>query len=189
MPTKLPSSNMKATPHIESRYKQLKRQFHAINEMLNHSSGFRWNDVEKCIITTKDVFDAWVKSHPAAISVRNKEFPHLDDLMSVWGKDHVTGANAETPTDAIEKLNLCDEEDDTFNAETPAECYKDEEFDDVNQAIRKSATPDFSICSSNKKLTTKKSKGKADDVLVRGMMYYRRALKLQAFLDMAQESG
>ena len=26
-------------------------------------------------------------------------------------------------------------------------------------------------------------------VIVRGMMYYRRALKLQAFLDMASESG
>ena len=27
------------------------------------------------------------------------------------------------------------------------------------------------------------------DVAVRGMMYYRRALKLQAFLDMANETG
>lgn len=26
-------------------------------------------------------------------------------------------------------------------------------------------------------------------IAVRGMMYYRRALKLQAFLDMASESG
>ncbi|KAG6507860.1 hypothetical protein ZIOFF_033213 [Zingiber officinale] len=110
MVAKLPSSSLKATPHIESRYKLLKRQFHAITEMLNHSSGVGWNYVEKCIITTKDIFDDWVKSHPAAIGLRNKEFPHLDDLMFVWGKDHATGANAETPADTIEKINLCDEE-------------------------------------------------------------------------------
>ncbi|KAG6482883.1 hypothetical protein ZIOFF_059522 [Zingiber officinale] len=95
MAAKLPSSSLKANPHIESRYKLLKRQFYAITEMLNHNSGFGWNDVE---------------NHPAAIGLRNKEFPHLDDLMFVWGKDHATGANAETPADAVEEINLCDEE-------------------------------------------------------------------------------
>ncbi|KAG6497533.1 hypothetical protein ZIOFF_045434 [Zingiber officinale] len=89
MAAKLPSSSLKATPHIY---------------------GFGWNDVEKCIITTKDVLNDWVKSHPVAIGLRNKEFPHLDDLMFVWGKDHATGANAETPADAVEEINLCDEE-------------------------------------------------------------------------------
>ncbi|XP_042472175.1 uncharacterized protein LOC122054810 [Zingiber officinale] len=165
MAAKLPSSSLNDTPHIESRYKLLKRQFHAITEMLNHSSGFGWNDIEKCIITTKDVFDDWVKSHPAAIGLRNKEFPHLDDLMFVWGKDHATGANAETLADAVEEINLCYEEVDTFNAETHVECYKGEESNNVNQAIRKSETLDSSICPSNKKLTTRKRKWKVDDVL------------------------
>ncbi|KAG6483800.1 hypothetical protein ZIOFF_060500 [Zingiber officinale] len=167
MAAKLPSSSLKATPHIESRYKLLKRQFQAITEMLNHSSGFGWNDVEKCIITTKDVFDEWVKSHPAAIGLRNKEFPHLDDLMFVWGKDRATGANAETPSDAVEEINLCDEETDMFEHEKDAhtECQKDEESDHVNQIIRKSETLDSSICPPNKKLTTRKRKGKADDAV------------------------
>ncbi|KAG6485809.1 hypothetical protein ZIOFF_054374 [Zingiber officinale] len=144
MASKLPSSSLKATPHIESRCKLLKRQFHAITEMLNHSSGFGWNDVEKCIITTKDVFDEWVKSHPAAI-----------------------GANAETPSDAVEEIYLCDEETGTFDHEKEehTKCQKDKEFDHANQAIRKSETLDSSICPSNKKLTTRKRKGKADDAL------------------------
>ncbi|XP_074560120.1 uncharacterized protein LOC141816187 [Curcuma longa] len=164
MAAKLPSSNLKAIPHIQSRYKLLKRQFHAINEMLNHSSGFGWNDVEKCIIATKDVFDDWVKSHPAAIGLRNKEFPHLDDLMFVWGKDHATGANAEIPTDTVEEINLCDEEIDTFELEKEeyAEGHKDEEFDDDNQNI--SETPSSSVCSTNKK-STRKKKRKFDDAL------------------------
>ncbi|KAG6536573.1 hypothetical protein ZIOFF_001631 [Zingiber officinale] len=130
MATKLPSNSLKATPHIESRYKLLKRQFHDITEMLNHGSGFGWNDVEKCIITTKDVFDDGVKSHLTAIGLRNKEFPHLDDLMFVWGKDHTTGANAEISADVVEEINLCDEEVDMFNVEAHAECYKGEESND-----------------------------------------------------------
>ncbi|XP_042465699.1 uncharacterized protein LOC122048170 [Zingiber officinale] len=141
MVAKLSSSNLKATPHIES-------------------SGFGWNDVEKCMITTKYVFDDWIKSHPAAIGLMNKEFPYLYDLMSVWGKDRATGANAETPADAVEEINLCDEEVDTFNTEPPVECYKDEESNDINQAIRKSETPDSPIYPSNKKLTTRKRKGR-----------------------------
>ncbi|XP_074557782.1 uncharacterized protein LOC141813674 [Curcuma longa] len=127
--------------------------------MLNHSSGFGWNDVEKCIIATKDVFDDWVKSHPAAIGLRNKEFPHLDDLMSVWGKDHATGANAETPADAVEEINLCDEEIDTVDLEK--EEYV-EGFDDDNQKI--SETPSSSAYPTNKK-STRKQKGKSDDAL------------------------
>ncbi|KAG6523590.1 hypothetical protein ZIOFF_013451 [Zingiber officinale] len=117
MVAKLSSSNLKATPHIES-------------------------------------------SHPAAIGLMNKEFPYLYDLMSVWGKDRATGANAETPADAVEEINLCDEEVDTFNTEPPVECYKDEESNDINQAIRKSETPDSPIYPSNKKLTTRKRKGR-----------------------------
>ncbi|KAG6477159.1 hypothetical protein ZIOFF_066411 [Zingiber officinale] len=117
MVAKMPSSNLNATPHIESRYKLLKRQFHAINEMLNHSSGFEWNNIEKCITATKDVFDDWVKSHSIAIGLRNKEFPHLDELMSMWRKDRSTRAGAETPTDVIKEINLCDEETGTFECE------------------------------------------------------------------------
>ncbi|KAG6476592.1 hypothetical protein ZIOFF_065837 [Zingiber officinale] len=166
MAAKVPSSNLKATPHIESRYKLLKRQFHAINEMINHSSGFGWNDVLKCITASKDVFDDWVKSHPAAIGLRNKKFPHLDDLMFVWGKDRATGAGAETPADAVEEINLCNEETDTFECEIDehAEFHNDEEY--VREEPKKSEmeTQD-SVCPSNKKATARKKKRKSDDVL------------------------
>ncbi|KAG6479961.1 hypothetical protein ZIOFF_063438 [Zingiber officinale] len=117
MAAKMPSSNLNATPHIESRCKLLNRQLHAINEMLNHSSGFEWNNIGKCITTTKDIFDDWVKSHPIAIGLRNKEFPHFDELMSMWGKDRATGAGAETLTNVIKEINLYDEENDTFECE------------------------------------------------------------------------
>ncbi|XP_074588588.1 uncharacterized protein LOC141844431 [Curcuma longa] len=167
MAARVPSSNLKATPHIESRYKLLKRQFHAISEMLNHSSGFGWNDVEKCIIASKDVFDDWVKSHPGAIGLRNKEFPHFDDLMCVWGKDRATGAGAETPADAVEEINLCDEEADTFVHEIDEQGEGHEYEESVREEIRKSEmdTPDSSFCPSSKKQTIKKKQKKSDDAL------------------------
>ncbi|KAG6514035.1 hypothetical protein ZIOFF_024374 [Zingiber officinale] len=165
MTAKVSSSNLKATPNIESRYKLLKRQFHAINEMINHSSGFGRSNVEKCITASKDVFDDWVKSHPAAVSSRNKEFPHLDDLMFVWGKDCATGVGTETRADAVEEINLCDEETDIFECEIDehAKFHKDEEY--VREETKKSEmeTQD-SVCPSNK-ATTKEKKRKSDDVL------------------------
>ena len=81
MAARLPLSNLKATPHIESRCKLLKRQFHAINEMVNHSSGFRWNDVEKCITASKDVFDDWVKVN--SINLQQLKFPFFFCLQYV----------------------------------------------------------------------------------------------------------
>ncbi|KAG6530867.1 hypothetical protein ZIOFF_004628 [Zingiber officinale] len=111
----------------------------------------------------------WTKQEDAALVdclvELSKDSAWEREWFSNWVLDHATGANAETPADAVEEINLCDEEIDTSNAEIFAECYKGEESNDVNQAVRKSETLDSSICPSNKKSTTRKRKGKADDAL------------------------
>ena len=56
MEKKLLESNIKADPHIKSRIKLLKKQYNAICEMITIRSSFRWNDQEKCMTTSKDVF-------------------------------------------------------------------------------------------------------------------------------------
>ena len=73
---KMPSSNLKVNPHIESRYKLLTRQFHAINEMLNHNNGLEWNDIEKCITTMNDIFDDWMKVKSVILTKLNFFYPH-----------------------------------------------------------------------------------------------------------------
>ncbi|KAK8574573.1 hypothetical protein V6N12_062263 [Hibiscus sabdariffa] len=102
--TKLPTAQIRANPHIESRVKLLKRQCNALSEMLNIGSGFGWNKEEKCLTSPKDVFDDWVRSHPTAAGLRNKSFPFFDDLAQIFGKERETGAAAETTADVVENL-------------------------------------------------------------------------------------
>ena len=58
---KLPGSGIKASPHIESRVKTLKKQYNAISDMIVTSSGFSWNDEKKMIVCEKELYDGWVK--------------------------------------------------------------------------------------------------------------------------------
>lgn len=101
---KMPGCGLKASPHIESRVKHLKKQYGAIADMLK-ASGFGWNDQDKMIVVEKNVFDDWVKSHPKAQGLYKKPFPHFDDLALVYGKDRATGIDAEDPGDAFEAID------------------------------------------------------------------------------------
>ena len=58
---KLLISGLKASPHIESRVKTLKKQFNAIMDMLTHDSGFSWDIEKKMVLCDQDVFEGWVK--------------------------------------------------------------------------------------------------------------------------------
>uniref|UniRef100_A0A9I9EJ50 Retrotransposon protein n=1 Tax=Cucumis melo TaxID=3656 RepID=A0A9I9EJ50_CUCME len=100
MAEKLPGCQVRATTVIDYRIKTLKRTFQAIAEMRDPAcSGFGWNDEEKCIIAEKELFDNWVRSHPAAKGLLNKPFPYYDELTYVFGRDRATGRFAETFAD------------------------------------------------------------------------------------------
>ncbi|TYK15304.1 retrotransposon protein [Cucumis melo var. makuwa] len=99
MAFKIPGCNIHAST-IDSRIKLMKRMFHALAEMRGPTcSGFGWNDEQKCIVTEKEVFDDWVKSHPVAKGLLNKSFPHYDERLYVFGKDRATGGRAKSFAD------------------------------------------------------------------------------------------
>ncbi|KAG6532483.1 hypothetical protein ZIOFF_006329 [Zingiber officinale] len=87
-------------------------------------------------------------------------------LLLISSQDRATGAGAETPADAVEEINLCNEETDTFECEIDehAEFHNDEAY--VREEPKKSEmeTQD-SVCPSNKKATARKKKRKSNDVL------------------------
>ncbi|CAJ2671348.1 unnamed protein product [Trifolium pratense] len=97
---KFPGCTLKANPHIESRVKRLKSQYSAIKDMLGPSaSGFGWDDTRKMIIVEKEIYSQWCKSHPTAIGLFGKPFPHFDSLDIVFGKDKASGNAAEDTVD------------------------------------------------------------------------------------------
>ena len=62
MEDKLPGCGLRATPHIESRIKLLKKQYNVIAEMLGpNCSGFGWDDRNKCVTCDEKTFKEWVK--------------------------------------------------------------------------------------------------------------------------------
>ncbi|XP_017980960.1 PREDICTED: uncharacterized protein At2g29880-like [Theobroma cacao] len=81
----------------------LKTQYREIAEMISHSASiFDWDDVKKCVTCDDDVWIGW--SHPAAAGLRNKPFPHFDQLAIIFGKDRATGEGTESPTDVVENI-------------------------------------------------------------------------------------
>ncbi|KAA0054288.1 hypothetical protein IC582_028836 [Cucumis melo] len=100
MAEKLPGCQVRATTIIDCRIKTLKRTFQGIVEMRGPAcSGFGWNDEEKCIIAEKELFDNWVRLHPAAKGLLNKQFLYYEELTYVFGRDRATGRFAETFAD------------------------------------------------------------------------------------------
>ncbi|XVF58513.1 hypothetical protein PTKIN_Ptkin07bG0072000 [Pterospermum kingtungense] len=100
--SRLSESKLKAIPHIESRVKFMKKQYNAIVEMLTVGSGFGWSNVDKCVTTSKNVFDNWVRENLFECK-RNEEktFPHYDDFAIIFGKDRAPEVGAETVVDAM----------------------------------------------------------------------------------------
>ncbi|KAM6587596.1 hypothetical protein CsatA_010201 [Cannabis sativa] len=82
---KLPGSNLKASPHIESRIKTLKGNYSCLAELLL-LSGFNWDEVHSTLVCEKSVFDEYVK------------------LAEIYGRDRATGANACNADDDEEEI-------------------------------------------------------------------------------------
>ncbi|KAK2663366.1 hypothetical protein Ddye_001940 [Dipteronia dyeriana] len=119
---KISGCGLKAQPHIDSCIKLLKKQYHAIPDMLGPSaSGFGWNDDLKCVVVEKNVFDEWVKSHQTAKGLRNRSFPYYEELGIVFGNDRSNGQGAMGFSETVEEIGNEDDQHNDFDPFYPSD--------------------------------------------------------------------
>ncbi|XP_034686564.1 uncharacterized protein LOC117915103 [Vitis riparia] len=104
MESKVPGSNLKASPHIDSRLKVFKKHCCAIADMKG-AAGIHWDNEDHMVLCDNDdVWQQWVESHPYAKGLRNKPFPYYDDLCIIFGKNETNGKGVEMATGGAKAL-------------------------------------------------------------------------------------
>ncbi|XP_077228513.1 uncharacterized protein At2g29880-like [Tasmannia lanceolata] len=76
--------------HIKNQVKSLKKKYMAVNTIIN-TSGFCWDDVNKKIEVTEDVYNAWVAVHPEHKRYFAEKHVLIDDLRHIFGEDYAKG--------------------------------------------------------------------------------------------------
>ncbi|CAL1407488.1 unnamed protein product [Linum trigynum] len=85
MEERAPSCGVRVEPHIRSRHKFLKKDFHVVH-LLRNQSGCGWDEVTKTPPLDDDVFENIVKVFPNCKKFNRKPFPFYDELLKVFGK-------------------------------------------------------------------------------------------------------
>ncbi|CAN6219745.1 unnamed protein product [Urochloa humidicola] len=100
---KLPGRGIKASPHVDSRLKVLKRKYYSIKDMLA-SPGFSWDDARKMIQCEKQRYDEYCRDHPRAKGMYGVPFIYFDTFDAIYGKDRYAGEGLEGSEEAIANM-------------------------------------------------------------------------------------
>ncbi|XP_061371640.1 L10-interacting MYB domain-containing protein-like [Gastrolobium bilobum] len=71
---------------LKSRYKNLRKQFYDVFNILQHS-GFSWDDITEMVVAADHVWDAYIKAHPEAGSIKVKTLPGYRKLCVIFDKE------------------------------------------------------------------------------------------------------
>ncbi|PIN10329.1 hypothetical protein CDL12_17080 [Handroanthus impetiginosus] len=89
----IPGTDMKAEPHISSKYGSWKKTYREVYQVLS-TSGFNWDTTNHTVEAPPDVWDAYVKAYPRALTLKGKPFPNYEAWVEIYGKDRATGEHA-----------------------------------------------------------------------------------------------
>ncbi|CAL5336750.1 unnamed protein product [Camellia sinensis] len=100
-----PGTDLRATPHIDSKIKLWRKQYNILQDMLK-ISGFGWDDEQKMVLVDSD-----------------DPFPFYEDWLLLFGKDRATGELAEDLANAVTTMEKEDANAITEGEQSPVEQF------------------------------------------------------------------
>ncbi|XP_073021718.1 uncharacterized protein [Primulina eburnea] len=89
-----PDSNLRGNPHINSKVHVWKKLYGSIVTILS-KSGVGWNDTEKTIEASNEIWESLIKVDNTARSMRHKRWMYYHDWCEIFGNDRAVGDKAE----------------------------------------------------------------------------------------------
>ncbi|KAG6421189.1 hypothetical protein SASPL_117739 [Salvia splendens] len=104
----IPNTELRVSPHINSKIATWKRDYHSLSNILNRSGiGFN-SDCGHRIECNDDQWAQIVKSDSHAKHMRHKAWPFYEDWKMIFGKDRASGGRAEEVSEADDVLHGSD---------------------------------------------------------------------------------
>ncbi|XP_073037541.1 uncharacterized protein [Primulina eburnea] len=98
-----PDTNLRGNPHINSKVHVWKKLYGSLATLLS-KSGVGWNETEKTIEASNDIWDALIKADNNTRSMRHKRWPYYHDWCEIFGNDRATGDKAEHFAAAVQEI-------------------------------------------------------------------------------------
>ncbi|XP_073027012.1 uncharacterized protein [Primulina eburnea] len=175
MKVAFPDTNIRGNPHINSKVHVWKKLYGSLVTLLS-KSGVGWNDTEKTVEASNDIWEAVIKADHNARSMRHKRWTYYHDWCEIFGNDRATGDKAEHFTAAVQEIL-------TMTPELPNDAGTNlEAFFSVNEggdeSISVSVTPSSRPTSAaNSKRKKRKHVDAADDAIVEAINNFANITK------------
>ncbi|KAL8490583.1 hypothetical protein ACS0TY_022554 [Phlomoides rotata] len=103
----IPTTDLMATPHINSKIHVWKKGYGALSDLLN-KSGIGWNSTTSMIeIEDEGIWVSCKRADPHVKGLRYKTCPYYPQWIDIFGKDRAAGEHAVDPIDIINNLYKC----------------------------------------------------------------------------------
>ncbi|KAL8548028.1 hypothetical protein ACS0TY_007359 [Phlomoides rotata] len=147
----LPTMDICATPHINSKIHVWKKEYGTLSDLLS-KSGIGWNSTTCTLdIIDEAVWDAHRRVDHHVKAMRNKSWSYYDKWVDIFGKDRATGEHAVDPTDIMNDMLRIDaeQEGDTTDKVNAVAAAKNDV--DENTSMEQPSQPGINNSAKGKK--------------------------------------